>query len=70
MLTNPGPHRATVDAELPRQRVHADAARSGCSHSVHFAVREACSRSSTWFRRRANQRVVRLSDRGGILANA
>ena len=61
------PDGSTVNPELTCQRVHADALRAGCSHGVHFAVREACSRSFTWFRRRADQRIVRLSDRLGIL---
>ena len=59
-----------MNPETARQRVDADPVLAGCSHSVHFAVREACSRSSTWFRRCADQRVVRLSGWGGILANA
>lgn len=50
-----------MDAELPRQCVHADAVRAGCSDSVHFLVRETCSRSFLWFRRRADQRVVGLA---------
>ena len=50
-----------MDAELARQRDHADALRAGCSHSVHFLVREVCSRSLLWFRRRADQSIVGLS---------
>lgn len=41
------PDGSTVNPELTCQRVHADALRAGCSHGVHFAVREACSRSFT-----------------------
>ena len=40
----------TVNAELTCQRVHADTVGAGCSHSVHFLVREPCSRSLRWFR--------------------
>ena len=29
---------------------HAGAVLAGCSHSVHFLVSEACSRSFLWFR--------------------
>lgn len=52
------PHRASVNPELAGQCVHADPVCAGCSHSVHFRVRETCSRSFTWFRRRIDQRVV------------
>lgn len=52
------PHRAPVNPEPARQRVHAHTLRAGCSHSVHFAVRQPCSRSFLWFRRRADQRVI------------
>ena len=65
-----GPDRAAMHAELLGQRGDAQAVGAGCSHSVHFALRQACSRSSTWFRRRADQRVVRLSGGGVILAGA
>ena len=53
-----GPDRAPVNAVLLRQREHADAVRAGCSHSVHFAFREPCSRSFLWFRRHTDQSVV------------
>lgn len=52
------PHGAPVNPELACQRVHAHTLRAGCSHSAHFLVREPCSRSFTWFRRRADQRVI------------
>ena len=51
-------------------RVHADTVGAGCSHSVHFLVREACSRSFLWFRRRADQKVIRLPFGLGILTSA
>ena len=60
-LSGLGPDRAPVNAVLFRQREHADAVRAGCSHSVHFAARESCSRSFLWFRRHANQSVVGLA---------
>ena len=56
------PHRAPVNPELTRERIRAHPLRAGCSHSVHFLVREPCSRSSLWFRRCANQRVVGLPE--------
>ena len=60
--------------ELTCQNVRASSLRADCSHSVHFLVREPCSRSFLWFRRRANQRVVRLpgevGDRGTLRASA
>ena len=62
------PDCSAMHAVLKCECGHADAVRAGCSHGVHFAVREACSRSFTWFRRRADQRIVRLSDRLGILS--
>ena len=43
------------------QRGHAHAVCAGCSHSVHFLVREPCSRSFRWFHRRADQRIVGLA---------
>ena len=52
------PDRCPMHAELLRQRGDADAVCAGCSHSVHFLVREPCSRSFLWFRRRADQRVI------------
>ena len=55
------PHRAPVHPELTSHGVHADALCAGCSHSVHFLVGQACSRSFLWFRRRADQRVVGLA---------
>lgn len=57
------PHGCTVNPELSRQRGHADAVLAGCSHSVHFCVREACSKSSPWLCRRFNERVIRLAIR-------
>lgn len=64
------PHRAPVNPELTRERIRAHPLRAGCSHSVHFLVREPCSRSSLWFRRCANQRVVGLPGEVGIVAGA
>lgn len=52
------PHRAPVHPELTSHCVHAEPLCAGCSHSVHFLVGEACSRSFTWFHRRADQRVI------------
>ncbi len=49
-----------MDAELLGQCVHPLAVRAGCSHSVHFLLREGCSRSFLWFRRRTDQWVIRL----------
>ena len=57
-----------MDAELARQRDHADALRAGCSHSVHFLVREPCSGSFLWFYRRADQRVVRFPGEVAVVA--
>ena len=56
--TGPRPDRCPMHAELLRQRGDADAVCAGCSQSVHFLVREPCSRSFLWFRRRADQRVI------------
>lgn len=53
-----GPHRAPVHAELLRHCVHANTVLAGCSHSVHFAVSESCSRSLLWFRCRADQSII------------
>ena len=58
MIPGLRPHRAPVNPELARQHGHADPLRAGCSHSVHFAVCESCSRSFLWFRRRTDQRIV------------
>lgn len=55
------PHRAPVHPELTSHGLHADALCAGCSHSVHFLVGQACSRSFLWFRRHADQRVVGLA---------
>lgn len=63
------PHGATVNPELACQRRHAHALRPGCSHSVHFLVREPCSRPSHWFRRSVDQRVIPLALGLGIPAN-
>jgi hypothetical protein len=68
-LPSLGPHRAPVNAELLRESVHADAVLAGCSHSVHFLAREACSRSFLWFRRRPDQSVIHLVHDVGITAN-
>ena len=62
------PDRAPVNAVLLRQREHADAALPGCSHSVHFLLRKPCSRSFLWFRRCADQSVIRLALGVGIVA--
>lgn len=59
-----------MDAEPAREGRHADALRTGCSHGVHFLVREPCSRSFLWFRRSVDQRVIGLALRLGIPANA
>ena len=64
------PHRAPVHPELTSHGVHADALCAGCSHSVHFLVGQACSRSFLWFRRRTDQRVIRLPGRVGIPTSA
>lgn len=64
------PHRAPMNSEPARQRLHADALGAGCLHSVHFLVRQPCSRSFTWFRRPADQGVVGLAFGLGIPANA
>ena len=64
------PHGATVNPELLRKRDHADSLRAGCSHSVYFLVREACSRSLLWFHRRIDQRVVGLALGVGVPASA
>jgi len=70
MLAELGPHSAAMHPEPTRQRVHAGAVSAGCSHSVHFLVRETCSRSLLWFRRYADQRVLRLAVGLGIPVNA
>ena len=56
--------------EPASQGDHADALCAGCSHGVHFLVREPCSRSFGWFRRRADQRVVGLPGEAGLVADA
>ena len=63
------PHRPAVNPVLPRERGYADAVRTGGSYSVHFLIRETCSRSFLWLRRCTDQRIVRLSGRVGIPAN-
>ena len=65
-----GPDCAAMDAETAGEFVNADPSRAGCSHSVHFLVREPCSRSFLWFRRRPDQRVVGLAVGVGIPADA
>lgn len=52
------------------KRLHAHPLRAGCSHCVHFLVREPCSRSFLWFPRRADQRIVSLVLALGIPAVA
>lgn len=47
-----------MDAKLTDEGSHADAICAGCSHSVHFLLHEACSRSFLWFRRLTDQRVI------------
>lgn len=59
------PDRSAVHAELAGEGRHTGTSGAGCSHSVHFLVREPCSRSFLWFRRRADQGVVRLPARSG-----
>ena len=63
------PDRTPVDPEATRQCAQADTQRAGCSHSVHFLVGEACSRSFLWFRRRPDRRVIGPVLRLGILAD-
>ncbi len=58
-----------MDTELLCHRIHADALSTGCSHSVHFLVREPCSRSFTWFHRCTDQRVISLTLGVGGAAN-
>ena len=53
-----GPDCAAMDAETAGEFVNADPSCAGCSHSVHFLVREPCSTSFLWFHRRPDQRVV------------
>lgn len=57
-ITASCPHCATVNPELTRHLFHADALTEKRSHSVHFLLREACSKSFLWFRRRVDQRVI------------
>ncbi len=59
------PHRPAVNPVLPRERGYADAVRTGGSYSVHFLIRETCSRSYLRLRRCTDQRIVRLSGRVG-----
>ena len=59
-----------MDVELAGEGSHADAVRAGCSHSVHFLVREPCSGSFLWFCRRADQRVVRFPGEVAVVADA
>lgn len=68
--SSPGlrPHRASVNPVMLRDGLHADAALTGCSHSVHFLVCEPCSRSFLWFRRHPNQRVISLTVGVSIVA--
>lgn len=47
-----------MDTEPARHLFDADVVGARCSHSVHFALREACSRSSTWFHRCADNQVI------------
>ena len=56
-----GPDGAAVDAELLRQCGDADAVGTGCSHSVHFLLRQPCSSASPWLRRRCDEWVVGLT---------
>lgn len=63
------PHRRPVNLKLLRDFLHADAVLAGCSHRVHFAVREPRSRSFTWFRRRGDQRIIRLVLGVGMVVN-
>lgn len=56
--------------ELTRHLLDTDALSEECSHSVHFLVREACSRSFTWFRRRVDQGIVGGARDLGIVASA
>ena len=52
-----------MDAKLADEGSHADALLAGCSHSVHFLVREACSRSSRWLCCRVDERIIGLAVR-------
>ena len=58
-----------MNPELLGHSLHADAAPKGCSHSVHFLVREPCLKSFAWFRRCTDQGVVSLTLRVGIVAS-
>jgi hypothetical protein len=42
------PRRPAMNPILLRQEGHADTVRAGCSHSVHFLIRQPCSRLSPW----------------------
>ena len=53
-----------------RQHGHADAIRAGCSHGVRFPIRERCSRSSPWLRRRTDQQIILLASRHRTRARA
>ena len=52
-----------MNPEPARQRVHAHALPAGCSHSVHFRLREWCSGASPRLCRCPNEWVIRLTDR-------
>ena len=52
-----------MNSEPARQRVHAHALPAGCSHSVHFRLREWCSGASPRLCRCPNEWVIRLTDR-------
>ncbi|MGO1315477.1 MAG: GNAT family N-acetyltransferase [Cellulomonadaceae bacterium] len=58
-----------MNPELTCDSVHSDPSLADCSHSVHFLVRQTCSRSLLWFRRRADQRVIVLALGVGVSAN-
>lgn len=65
-----GPHRAAMHSELRCEHCGTEAAGAGCSHSVHFLIREVCSRSFLWIRRCADQWVAGLPGEVGIVVDA
>lgn len=52
-----------MDAESLGQFRDADTSGAGCSHSVHFRLRQPCSRASPWLCGSLDQRVIRLAGR-------
>ena len=70
MTTRLRPHCPAMHAEPPCNIGDAESVFQGCSHSVHFLVREPCSGSFLWFYRRADQRVVRFPGEVAVVADA